>query len=199
MDGWVWLVIAAAVVVLGLVAYGAWKAKRTSAVKDRFGPEYDRVSSEKGKRGAVSELSEREKRREQLDIKPLSAGAADRYRDSWKHTQARFVDQPDVAVKEADSLVTTVMVERGYPMNDFGQRAADVSVDHPNVVTNYRAAHTIADRAEHDDATTEELRQAMVHYRALFEELLETNDAQGHRFNDGSDSQRSDSGFRQQR
>ena len=199
MDGWVWLVIAVAVVVIGFVAYGAWKAKRRSDVKNRFGPEYDRLSSEKGTRGAVSELSDREKRRDQLDIRPLNNASAERYRESWTQAQARFVDQPDVAIKEADSLVGSVMVERGYPMNDFDQRAADISVDHPKVVTNYRAAHTIAERAEHGDATTEELRQAMVHYRALFEELLETHDTQGHRYTDSSEREDPDSGYRPQR
>ncbi len=177
MEEWVWVVIVAAVlVVVGLAAYAAWKAKRTKEAKNQFGPEYEKLSSDKGRREAVSELSERQKRREELDIRPLSAAAADRYRESWTQAQARFVDQPDVAVKEADSLVTAVMADRGYPMNDFEQRAADVSVDHPDVVKNYRAAHTIADRAEHGDATTEELRQAMVHYRELFDDLLETPD-----------------------
>ncbi|MDQ4143351.1 MAG: hypothetical protein M3198_06330 [Actinomycetota bacterium] len=197
MEDWIWLVAVGAVVVIGLIAYGAWKAKRSHQVKEQFGPEYERLSSDQGHKSAVSELSERQKRREQLDIQPLSAATADRYSDSWAQAQTRFVDHPDVAVKEADSLVTSVMVERGYPMNDFEQRAADISVDHPNLVTNYRAGHTIAHRAENGEATTEELRQAMVHYRALFEELLETDGADDKR----QETQRSESEdtFRPQR
>ena len=188
MDDWIWLVVIGAIVVLGVIAYGAWKAKRNAQVKNRFGPEYDRLSSEKGNRAAVSELNDREKRHSELDIRPLSPAAADRYRESWTRAQTRFVDQPDVAVKDADSLVVSVMTERGYPMNDFDQRAADISVEHPNLVTNYRAAHSIAHRSEQGDATTEELRQAMTHYRSLFEELLETENAetQGHFAGDGA-------------
>jgi len=178
MEDWIWLVVIGAIVVLGVIAYGAWKAKRNSDVKNQFGPEYDRLSSEKGNRAAVSELNERQKRHDELDIRPLSPATAERYRQTWTQTQARFVDQPDVAVKEADSLVVSVMTERGYPMDDFDQRASDISVDHPNLVTNYRAAHSIAHRSEDGDATTEELRQAMTHYRSLFEELLETDNSQ---------------------
>lgn len=174
MEDWIWLIVIGAVVVLGLLAYGAWKAKQSKQVKDQFGPEYERLSSDRGHREAVGELTERQKRREQLDVRPLSSDSAERYRQSWTQTQTHFVDQPDVAVKEADTLVTSVMVERGYPMNDFEQRAADISVDHPDLVTNYRASHTISERAEEGEATTEELRQAMVHYRALFNELVET-------------------------
>ena len=196
MEDWIWLVVVGAVVLIGVIAYSAYKAKRSHQVKEQFGPEYERLSSDQGHRSAVSELSERQKRRDQLNIRPLSDASGERYRGSWTQTQARFVDHPDIAVKEADSLVASVMAERGYPMDDFDQRAADVSVDHPNLVTNYRAGHTIAQRAENGQATTEELRQAMVHYRSLFEELLETQTDHNDSSTERSDSEET---FRPQR
>ena len=109
-----------------------------------------------------------------MEIRALAPEERNRFAEAWKRTQARFVDEPSRAVGEADGLVKEVMQTRGYPMGDFEQRAADVSVDHPNVVTDYRAAHDIAARNKSGKATTEDLRQAMVHYRSLFEELLET-------------------------
>jgi hypothetical protein len=126
-----------------------------------------------GRRRAESELAERERRREYLEIVPLEPAARERYAEAWRDTQARFVDSPEQAIREADHLVTEVMRERGYPMEDFDQRAADVSVDHPNVTENYRAAHATSLANDQGEASTEDLRQAMVHYRALFVELLE--------------------------
>ena len=121
----------------------------------------------------------RRKRREQLEIRPLAPEERERYRQEWQNVQARFVDAPETALRESDLLVTRVMRDRGYPMEEFDQRAADVSVDHPEVVENYRAAHAVYVRLEAGDSDTEALRQAMVHYRALFQELLETSPERG--------------------
>jgi hypothetical protein len=177
MDAWVWIVIAAIGVVIALLiaARLEWGKKRTGRLKEDFGPEYGRAVEEAGsRRRAESELTDREKRREELDIRPLAPGARDRFADRWSTVQERFVDDPTAALKEAHVLVVEVMRERGYPTDDFEQRAADVSVDHPHVVENYRSAYAISER---DDADTEEQRQGMVHYRALFDELLEAESA----------------------
>jgi ABC-type nickel/cobalt efflux system permease component RcnA len=176
MDTWVWIVIAAAVVVLVLLAiWMAARKRRRSQLQEGFGPEYDRTVDDMGsRRKAESELKDREKRREELDIKPLAPGARDRFADRWRTVQERFVDNPGAALRDAHALVIEVMRERGYPTDDFEQRAADVSVDHPHVVENYRAAHSITQRG---DADTEDQRQALVHYRGLFDELLETEPA----------------------
>ena len=176
MPTWAWIIIgvAAAIVVLAAIA-AAWTRKRRSAgLQERFGPEYERTVAERGKRGkAEGELAERERKREKLDIVPLSPESRQKYGDTWRNVQARFVDDPGGTVGDADRLVTDVMRERGYPIDDFDQRAADLSVDHPEVVENYRSAHAIYVSHERGRATTEDLRQAFVHYRALFEELLE--------------------------
>jgi hypothetical protein len=181
MATWVWVVIAAAavVVIVGVIVAAA-RTRRTARLRERFGPEYDRtVESAGDRRDAERELAERARRREELDIRPLSPAARSRYAEQWHVTQERFVDRPEDAVGAADTLVTTVMRERGYPVDEaFEQRAADVSVDHPHVVDNYRAARRIATAAATGDATTEDLRQAMVCYRALFEELLVADDAE---------------------
>jgi hypothetical protein len=173
MDTWIWIVIAAAaVVILFAIWWAASRKRRTSHLREGFGPEYDRTVDEAGsRRKAESELSDREKRRQDLDIRPLAPGAHDRFADRWSTVQERFVDDPGGSLKDAHVLVVEVMRERGYPTDDFEQRAADVSVDHPDVVENYRSAHAITER---DDADTEDQRQALVHYRALFDELLET-------------------------
>ncbi len=175
MPAWAWIVIA--VVVIAAIALAVWAAmrkRRTESLRQQFGSEYDRTVEETGAaRDAESELERRRRRREELDIRPLAPGARQRYADDWRSVQARFVDDPSGAVAQADTLVTQVMRERGYPMDDFDQRAADVSVDHPGVVGDYRAAHDISTRSANGDADTEDLRQAMVHYRALFEDLLE--------------------------
>ena len=121
-------------------------------------------------------LSERSERVEQLHIRPLSADEHTRYAADWRDVQTNFVDQPERAISQADRLIVAVMQARGYPMGDFDQRAADISVDHPRVVEHYRAAHTIASRTERGDVNTEDMRQAMVHYRALFDELIEARE-----------------------
>lgn len=180
MDTWVWIaVVVGVVIVLGLIAWAALRSRRTRALRSQFGPEYDRVTADAPtRREAESELRQRQERREQLDIRPLEPAARERYLEAWRDTQARFVDDPEGAVGEADTLIQQVMRERGYPVEDFEGRAADVSVDHPEVVNNYRAAHGIRTAHERGKATTEDLRQALRHYRALFEELLEPERAE---------------------
>jgi hypothetical protein len=175
MPGWVWVLIAiGVVVVLGVVVWQAMNRRRTEKLRERFGPEYDRaIGTSDSRRTAESDLAAREERRDRLEIRPLSQAARDRYLRSWQAVQVQFVDSPSAAVASADSLIESVMVERGYPVEDFEQRAADVSVDHPEVVENYRHGHRLADESASGDGSTESLRQAMRHYRALFEELVE--------------------------
>jgi len=177
MDSWVWIIIAAvvvALVVLALAGVGFTQKRQTKRLRESFGPEYDRAMAEKGsKRSAESELEAREKRVEQLNIRPLSPEDRTRFTEAWRSTQARFVDDPTEAIGEANRLVKDVMQTRGYPVGDFEQRTSDISVDYAEVVGNYRAAHMISLANERGEASTEDLRQAMVHYRALFEELLE--------------------------
>jgi hypothetical protein len=177
MPAWVWVVIAVAVVaVVGLVVWQAVDKRRTSRLRERFGPEYDRtMDSAASRRDAESELRAREDRRRRLDVKPLSQAAYDRYTASWQAIQAQFVDDPRAAVAAADSLIQSVMADRGYPVEDFEQRAADVSVDHPQVVENYREGHRLAQASADGSDSTEDLRQAMRHYRALFDDLLEVD------------------------
>ena len=178
MDTWVWIVIAVvvAIVVLAIV-WSALRSKRTRALQDRFGNEYDRtVDQSGGRRAAERELLERQKQHDELDIRPLSPESRDRYVQRWQSTQARFVDDPRGAVAEADRLVQEVMQERGYPTDDFERRVADISVDHPNLVEKYRNADGIARRSERGEASTEDMRHSVRHYRALFAELLETDD-----------------------
>jgi hypothetical protein len=169
MPTWVWVLIAiGAVVVLGVLVWQALARRRTSRLHDRFGPEYDRtLERADDKREAEADLAARAKRRDELDIRPLPSASRDRYVEEWQHVQARFVDDPGGAVREADTLIQSVMRERGYPVDDFEQRAADISVDHPHVVENYRSGHRLR------SGDTEQQRQAMVHYRALFDDLLE--------------------------
>ena len=174
MPAWGWVLIAiGVVVVLAAIAWRALAARRTRSLQNRFGSEYDRTADELGgTRQAEAELAAREERREQLTIRPLPAEARQRYAGQWQAIQAQFVDSPAAAVAAADGLVTSVMADRGYPTDDFEQRAADVSVDHPNVVQNYREARDISRASERGQATTEDLRRAMQNYRALFDELL---------------------------
>jgi len=176
MSTWVWVVIAvvAALVVLAVVAAGL-RSRRSHALQERFGPEYDRVAADApSRREAESELRERERRREEFDIRPLDPQARDRYRGRWQEVQAEFVDDPSAAVGHADALIQEVMRERGYPVDDFETRSADLSIDHPQVVENYRAGHGIAVAHERGNAGTEELRKAVQHYRSLFDELTES-------------------------
>jgi hypothetical protein len=147
--------------------------RRSAALHNQFGNEYDRAVDERGsRRDAEHELAERTQRHDQLQIRPLDAMQREAFAASWRSVQARFVDEPREAVADADGLVHDVMTERGYPMGDFERQSADLSVDHSDVVDHYRAAHDIRTRDADGEATTEELRAAMVHYRGLFDSLL---------------------------
>lgn len=183
MEPWTWVLMVLVALIAIVVSFAAVRRnRRTAQLKDRFGTEYDRVADDVGnRRSAEAALAERVQRRRSIEIRVLTRAEADRFASSWEGVQARFVDDPRHAVGEADYLVEAVMRERGYPMDDFERRVADVSVDHADVVENYRAAHHIFKTSEHGDTTTEELRQAMVHYRALFERLLETGFLEGSR------------------
>ena len=168
----VWVLIA--LVLIGAVAWITLSRVRTQRLRDRFGAEYDRtVRTEGNPRKAEAALEARARRVQSLHIRPLSPADADRFDQSWRAVQARFVDDPPGAITDADKLVGEVMAARGYPVGDFEQRVADISVDHPDVVMNYRAAREIASIHAQGRASTEDLRQAMVHYRALFRDLLE--------------------------
>ena len=146
--------------------------RRRQALRDRFGPEYDRrVDGAKSRRKAEGDLAGRAKRRDDLELRPLSQAARDGYAEQWD-LQSRFVDVPQAAVVEADELIVTVMRDRGYPVDDFESQSALVSVDHPSVVQNYRIGHDVRDKSTKGQATTEDLRQGVVAYRALFDELV---------------------------
>src|SRR5436309_14323816 len=172
------IVVLIAVVAL-VVVFGFWlwsRNRRSAQLRERFGPEYQRAVEETGDRGkAESELEARRQRVERLQIRPLSQAEYDQFSTQWTAVQARFVDDPAGAMQDADHLVQDLMRTRGYPVGDFEQRAADISVNHPQVVDHYRTAHRIAERRITGEVDTEELRQACVHYRALFAELLETD------------------------
>ncbi|WP_369243588.1 hypothetical protein [Streptomyces sp. R41] len=171
-------IIVAVVLVLIVCAAVAWVVTtRRRKLRERFGPEYERtVEAKDSRRAAEHELREREERHDALDIRPLPSTVRDRYAQDWTRVQERFVDRPDDAVHEADRLVTTLMSERGYPTEGYEQQLKDLSVEHGRTLEHFRAAHEVNDRSSRHQATTEELRGAMVHYRALFEELLHNGD-----------------------
>ena len=173
MDTQTAIVLIVGMIIVAMVISAIIKTRRSGALKERFGPEYDHEVRERGRGRAEKELDCRAKRVEKLSIHPLPASDRDHFAQMWRAEQARFVDDPKAAVHEADRLVEEVMRRRGYPMGDFEQRSADISVDHPRVVENYRAAHDIALRVERGKAATEDLRQAMIHFRTLFEDLLD--------------------------
>ncbi len=171
------IILAVAVVLLIVVAVALYirKRRKTSAeLRNRFGPEYQFAVQQHGsERKAEAQLADRETRVEMLKIRDLDVIERERYLREWQTVQSRFVDYPKGAVTEADELVCSLMRTRGYPVADFDQRAADISVDHPQVVENYRSAHKIALRLGRGEASTEELRTAMIHYRSLFDELVQ--------------------------
>jgi hypothetical protein len=174
------IVIGAVLIVALIAAVGAWAyaqgRKRSQRLQQHYGPEYGRTVERLGNQDkAEADLVAREKRVQRLNIIPLSGADAARFGQAWTSLQGRFVDNPKGVVIEADRLVSEVMAKRNYPVGDFESRAADVSVDHPAVVANYRAARAIALRDKAGEASTEDLRKAVVHYRALFAELLEVN------------------------
>ena len=165
-----------ALAVIVAIAFSVWmytSNKRTKRLRSEFGPEYRRVARAEGDASAAEKvLQERQARVKKLEIKPLSEQQRNEFADAWETAQAEFVDDPTAAVVHADALVQEVMHVRGYPVADFDQRVADVSVDHPAVVQNYRLAHDIAVKHDHQDVGMEKLREAMLHYRALFADLL---------------------------
>jgi len=167
------LVFLVLVIVVAILVVVSARRRRSKRLHDQYGPEYDRtVQAMGGEKKARTELEERRKRVEALDIRPLSVSERERYLADWTAVQSKFVDEPGQAIVDADHLITQVMSTRAYPVSDFEQRAADVSVNYPALVSNYRAAREIAVKNEQHQADTEELRQAMIHYRSLFEELL---------------------------
>lgn len=179
------LLVVTVVVVAVLAAAGflLWSGLRTRRLRRRFGPEYDRAVERYGSRGAAErELLTRRRRHQRLNLRPLEARRRERHREQWARIQERFVDAPEEAVGRADRLVTEVMAERGYPTEDFQERIAQLSVDHGRTLDQYRRGREISRRAAEGTASTEELRQAMVHYRALLEELLAVpeEDRSGH-------------------
>ncbi len=173
MDPKTILIIVVAVVVIVGVAALIMRKRRSEALRQRFGPEYDRTLREHGAK-AEAVLTQRAKRVEKFRLRELAVDERERFISEWRTVQSRFVDDPKGAVSDADSLLTRLMESRGYPMSDFEQRAADISVDHPQVVANYRAAHEIALRHRRGQASTEDLRNALIYYRSLFNELLQT-------------------------
>ena len=171
------LLAAVAVAFIALVAWFIYQRVQSQKLQQRFGPEYGRTVDRLGSQTkAEAELRARERRVEKFNIVPLAPAEAARFRQAWNVLQSHFVDDPEGAVVQADALVRELMLKRGFPMGDFERRAADISVDHPVVVENYRAAQGIAERAARGEADTEELRNAVVHYRAIFNELLEVGD-----------------------
>jgi hypothetical protein len=167
------VIVIIVILVLGAAGFYAVKQSRRRRLQERFGPEYARaVKSHDSTREAEQELLARQKRHEELQIRDLEPAARDRHLAEWQQVQERFVDAPEAAVTEADQLLIQVMEERGYPTEGYEQQVADLSVEHAATIDRYRTAHEISLRAEAKEASTEDLRQAMVHYRALFTELL---------------------------
>ena len=166
-------IVVVAIIAVGVVAWLAGQRRRSERLRESFGPEYERTVEQVGDpRQAEADLEARQERVQALDIRTLSGPDRARFGQRWRVVQALFVDDPATAVQEADDLIAVVMRARGYPIGDFEQRAADISVNHPQVVDHYRTAHRIAERRATSTVDTEQLRQAFVHYRALFEELL---------------------------
>jgi hypothetical protein len=182
MDTLGWILVIAGVLIVAAIVWFAVRASKTRGLQREFGPEYDRtIARSSGRSDAEAELAARRERVASLDIRPLSRPDHDRFAAEWTKVQAQFVDAPSEAVSDADVLIQRVMAERGYPVEDFERRAADVSVDHPDVVEHYRSAHSIAVKEAREDGgpDTEALRKAMVHYRSLFDELLVVDDGAG--------------------
>ncbi len=172
-------VIIIALIIVAVVVWLYMRKRHQDELKERWGPEYRRAVEQAhgDEQRATASLEAREQRVKQLHVRPLGPSDREGFASAWHAVQARFVDDPKAAVEQADRLICDVMTARGYPMADFEQRAADISVDHPQVVDNYRKAHGIAQQTERGQASTEDLRKAMVYYRALFEDLLETPEA----------------------
>ena len=162
------------IIVVGVALYLRKRRKTTEGLRARFGPEYDQaVLTHGSERKAETKLADRQTRVEGLKIRELGAAERERFTADWRVVQSRFVDHPKGAVTEADELVSALLKARGYPVADFDQRAADISVNHPHLVDYYRSAHAVAVRVGRDEASTEDLRNAMIQYRSLFDELVE--------------------------
>jgi hypothetical protein len=175
--GYIAIIVALFVIILGVAVAAIYRRRRSEQLRNEFGPEYDRALQETGSASrAEATLLQRRKRVERLKLRALTPEDSGRFRDSWSRVQTRFVDDPKGAVTEADQLLGELMSKRGYPVTDFEQRAKDISVFHPRVVENYRAGHEIAQRHARGEASTEDLRQAMIHYRTLFADLLGEKD-----------------------
>jgi hypothetical protein len=175
MDPKLWVLAAVVILVIAVVTWLYMRRRRntTASLRKKFGSEYDRAVLVHGTgRKAEAKLEDRQTRVEKLNLRDLDPAERERFLKQWESVQSRFVDSPKGAVAESDDLLSSLMKARGYPVSDFDQRAADISVDHPRVVENYRSAHEIALRVGKDAATTEDLRTAMIHYRSLFEELV---------------------------
>jgi hypothetical protein len=183
MQPWAWVLLIVILVVVVIAVVAMTRQRRTATLRDRFGPEYDRtVETTDDRRGAEQQLLDRARRRDKLDIRPLPEAARARYADQWRGIQERFIDDPAGSVGSAHTLLDEVMAERGYPTKDFEEQADLVSVDHPRVVDNYRAAYAVYQRQSTGEASTEDLRDALVRYRSLFEDLLRPEgDAAEHR------------------
>jgi hypothetical protein len=179
MATWAWILIVVAIAVIAAVLITmAMRQRRTTMLRQRFGPEYEHTVQESDdRREAEADLRDRQKERNRLDIRPLAESARARFAADWREIQERFVDQPSNAVVAADGLVYRVMADRGYPMENFEAQAKLISVDHPAVVENYRYAHRVCERAQSEQASTEDLRGALLRYRSLFDELLQSDDA----------------------
>jgi hypothetical protein len=173
MDTTTLIIALLVLIILGLAAVLLMQRRRSDNLRSKFGPEYDRALEESGdKRKAEAQLQEREKRVQKLSIRPLDREDRERFISDWRRVQAEFVDDPEGSISHADELLQKVMEARGYPVENFEQAAADISVDHPDVVQNYRTGHDIAVRHRRGEASTEDLRQAMIHYRELFDDLV---------------------------
>lgn len=171
-----YIILAAVVVLLIIIgAVALARRNRSKSLQDRFGPEYERTVRESGgsRADAERELARRQDRVKRMHIEELPAGAKTRYTEEWRTVQTRFVDEPQAALTKADHLIANVMRDRGYKVDNYDQTVADLSPDHPNVLQNYRTAHDITQRSETGEVTTEDLRQAMVHYRSLFDDLVQ--------------------------
>lgn len=172
------VVVVIAAVAVAAVTFFIARTRRTGQLRERFGPEYERTVRDAGDvRRAEVALQARESRVKRFHITPLTSEQAKRFSDEWQQVQSRFVDEPAGAVLQADRLIGDIMAARGYPVGDFEHRVEDISVDHPNVVMNYRAARAIAEEHARHPVSTEDMRQAMVHYRALFKELIQDTTA----------------------
>jgi hypothetical protein len=172
METWMIIAAIAILIAIGIAVYIEMNSRRSKHLKERFGSEYEQVTESEGRRGGERALAEREKRVSKLQLRELSTEQLQTFGRDWRNVQNHFVDDPERSISEADTLVQKVMDARGYPVDDFERQVEDISVDHADVVSNYRAAHDVAEASRQHSASTEDLRQAMIHYRALFSDLL---------------------------